>query len=183
VVGSAGKATVVLDLPATSAETVTLSASDPAIQLPASVTFNVGQQSKNISFTLGSGFDATHVFALYAKLGSQTAVVFGTKPNPNLTVGVTSLLYYAPRPLTTDVSVEPGENFQLYLTTESEGGYSGNYSSLQCKGLPAGASCSFSANSMLILPGGYGEVVITVNTATSTPFGSYRVTISATDGV
>lgn len=184
VLGNAGQATVSLDLAAISSETVTLSASDPAIKLPASLNFTAGQQTQKFSFTLGPGLDATHVFALYATLGSQTAVAYGTKPNPNLTVGVTSSRYdplISPNPLV-KVSVEPGENVEIYMTIQSEGGYSGNYSSLQCSGLPAGASCSFSANSMLIPPGGYGEVIVTVNTSTSTPFGSHIVTVSATDG-
>jgi hypothetical protein len=176
VVGNTGQATVSLDLPATSAETVTLSASDPAIELPASINFAAGQQTQNVSFTIGSGLDATHVFALYATLGTQTAVAYGTKPNPNLTVGVSSVVNL------TNITIEPGESFQLYFVASSEGGYSGNYSLLQCSGLPAGASCSFSANSMLILPGGYGEVIVTVNTSTSTPFGSQNVTVNATDG-
>jgi hypothetical protein len=176
VVGNTGQATVSLDLPATSAEIVTLSASDPAIELPPSINFAAGQQTQNVSFTLGSSFNATHVFALYATLGTQTAVVYGTKPNPNLTVGVSSVVNL------TNITIEPGESFQLYFVASSEGGYSGNYSSLQCSGLPAGASCSFSANSMLILPGGYGEVIVTVSTSTSTPYGSRSVTVSATDG-
>ena len=184
VIGNAGQATVSLDLPAVSTETVTLSASDPAIKLPTSLNFTGGQQTQKLSFTLGSGLDATHVFALYATLGSETAVAYGMKPNPNLTVGVSSSLYdplMSPNPLV-KVGVEPGENVEIYMTIQSEGGYSGNYSSLQCSGLPAGASCSFSANSMLILPGGYGEVIVTVNTSTSTPFGTHTVTVSATDG-
>jgi hypothetical protein len=184
VIGNTGQAMVSLDLPAVSTETVTLSPSDPAIKLPASLNFTAGQQTQKFSFTLGPGLDATHVFALYATLGSQTAVAYGTKPNPNLTVGVTSSLYdplISPNPLV-KASVEPGENVEIYMTIQSEGGYSGNYSSLQCSGLPAGASCSFSANSMLIPPGGYGEVIVTVNTSTSTPFGSHTVMVSATDG-
>ena len=94
--GNTGSATVSLDLPATSSQTVTLSASDPAIELPASVQFSAGQQTQSFSFTLGSRFDATHVFALYATLNSQTAVVYGTKPNPNLTVGALAQLSYCP---------------------------------------------------------------------------------------
>ncbi len=183
VVGNTGKARVALDLPAISTETVTLSASDPAIELPPSIQFNAGQQTQDVSFTLGPGFDATHVFALYATLGSHTAVAFGTKPNPNLTVGVIPSLYdpLSPYPLT-KLTLEPGENIQLQFGLQSAGGYSGTYSSPQCTGLPAGASCSFSGNSMLILPGGSGEVTVTLNTSTSTPFGSQTLTVSATDG-
>jgi len=182
VLGNTGKATVTLDLPATSSETVTLSASDPAIQLPASVHFNAGQQAQDVPFTLGSGFDATHVFALYATLGTQTATAFGTKPNPNLPVGVTAQLSYPLTPQSTDVTVEPGETFEIFFGITSEGGYSGTFSSLKCNGLPAGASCSFSAASLPILPAGSESVGVTISTSTSTPFGTQNVTVSGTDG-
>ncbi len=164
VVGSTGSATVSLDLPAASSETVTLSASDPAIQLPPGIQFNAGQQTQDVPFTLGSGFDTTHVFALYATLGNQTAVTFGTKPNPNLPVGVTAQLYYPLTPQSTNVTVEPGESFKMFFGITSEGGYSGTFSSLTCNfiatigststcglneglsfvcnGLPAGTQCS-----------------------------------------
>jgi hypothetical protein len=184
VIGATGQAIVTLDLPAASAETVTLSTSDSAITVPASVAFAVGSQTQNVPFTLGPGFDATHVFAIYATLGSQVAVAYGTKPNPNLSVGVTAALYdpaLSPDPLA-DASIEPGESLAIDLTLESEGGYSGTYSSLQCSGLPAGASCAFGVSSLPIIPGGGGVTSVTVNTSTSTPFGTGTVTVSATDG-
>ena len=175
ILGTTGKATITLDLPAAVAEDVTLSASDPAIQLPASAHFNVGQQTQDVAFTLSSGFDATHVFALYATLGAQTAVVFGTKPNPSLTVG----MHLTPQ--TTNVNLEPGEDFVIHYTIGSEGGYSGTYA-FQCAGLPAGASCSFTPSSATILPGLGERVAVAVSTSSSTPFGTYPIAVSATDG-
>jgi FG-GAP-like repeat len=182
VVGNTGKATVSLDLPAPVAETVTLAASDPAIRLPASAQFSMGQQTQDVSFALGSGFDTTHVFALYATLGTHTATAFGTQPNPNLTVGVTSSLFYPLTPLSTNISVEPGESFQMFFTIQSKGGYSGTFSSLNCSGLPAGASCSFQASTIPILPGGAESVAVTISTSTSSLFGRHSVTVSASDG-
>jgi FG-GAP-like repeat len=182
VFGNQGKATITLDLPAASSETVTLSASDPAIQLPASVQFNAGQQTQDVSFTLGSGFDVTHVFALYATLGPQTAVAYGSKPNPNAQVGVTAQLSYPLTPNSTDVTVEPGETFEMFFGITSLGGYSGTFSSLKCMGLEPDASCSFAATSMPILPGGSGSVGVTISTSPSTPFGRKNVTVSGTDG-
>jgi FG-GAP-like repeat len=183
ILGSTGQATVTLDLPATSSQTVALSASDKAIQIPASITFTTGQQTQNVSFTLGSGFDATHVFALYATLGAQTALAYGTKPNPNLTVGISASVNIFelgfPR---SNVDIEPGESFRMLFALASEGGYSGSFSSLQCNGLPAGVSCSFAAPSLLILPGGSESVVVTFNTSTSTPLGTQNVTVSSSDG-
>lgn len=185
VVGNLGEATVTLDLPAPSNETVNISASDPAVQLPASLQFSAGQQTADFAFTLGSGFDATHVLALYAKLGTETAIAFGSKPNPNLQVGVIAQISNPANPQSTNVSVEPGETFKLFFGLISEGGYSGTFSGLQCSGLPAGASCSFSAPTIPVLPGGSGagqSVGVEVSTSTSTPFGKQNVTISATDG-
>ncbi|MGC2791041.1 MAG: VCBS repeat-containing protein, partial [Candidatus Sulfotelmatobacter sp.] len=182
ILGTTGKATVTLDLPATSSQTVTLSASDPAIELPASVHFSAGQQTQGVTFTLGAGFDTTHVFALYATLGTQTAVAYGTKPNPNLTVGVAVQLSYPLDPLSTNVSVEPGESFPMVFGLTSEAGYSGTFSSLQCTGLPTGASCTFDAPTIPIFPGGSGSVGFTISTSTATPFGTENVTVSGTDG-
>jgi len=167
-------------LPARSPETVTLSASDPAIQLQPSVTFGIGQQTQNVAFTLGSGFDATHVFALYATLGTETAAAYSTKTNPNLKAGnVTALLYGSQG---TNFSVEPGEAFQLYFQITSRG-YSGTFSSFQCSGFPPGTSCAFSPKSLPISAGKIGTVTISVTTSGSTPFGTQTVTVSATDGV
>ena len=182
VVGNNGKARIALDLPAPSSETVTLSSSDPAIQLPASIHFNAGQQTQDVSFTLGSGFDVTHLFALYATLGTQSAVVFGSRPNANAQVGVTAQLSYPQTPQSTDVTVEPGETFEMFFGITSVGGYSGTFSSLKCSGLPAGASCLFSADSIPILPGQTETVSVTITTSTSTPFGRQNVTVSGTDG-
>lgn len=180
IIGNSGSATVTLDLPATSPETVTLTASDPAIQLPPSVSFAAGQQTQDIAFTLGSGFDSTHVFALYATLGTQTSVAYGTKPNPNLREGnVTALLYNSQG---YNVSVEPGESFQMYFQITSNK-YSGTFSSLQCIGFPPGMSCSFSPSSIPISAGGIGQTTVTVNTPSTTPFSTQTVTVSATDGV
>ena len=183
ILGNSGNATISLDLPAAAAEDVVLSASDPAIQIPASLHFSAGEQTQDVSFTLGSGFDATHVFALYAKLGGETAVAFGTKPNPNLAVGVSSSLPFASGSGHINLSVEPGEDFNLTFRITSEGGYSGTYSSLQCSGLPAGASCSFGKSSIPILPGQSQTVGIAFKTSSSTPFGVSTVVVSATDGL
>jgi len=183
ILGNSGTATVTLDLPASSTQTVTLTASDPAIQIPASVTFAAGQQTQSFNFTLGAGYDPSHIAALYATLGSQTAVAYGYKPNPNLTVGVMSTLLNGVYLLNQDFyAVGPGESFSLTLDLTSEGGYSGTFSSFQCIGLPANSSCSFASNSSDLLPGQTTGVNFTVNTSTSTPFGTYPVQIASTDG-
>jgi hypothetical protein len=184
IIGSSGSATVTLALPAASAEDVTLSASDPAVQLPATLHFDAGQQAGSFAFTLGSGFDASHALALYATLGSNTAVAYGNKPNSITTTGVAASLYLASdiaNPVTAD-AVTPGETLSLQLHLQSEGGYHGTFSSFQCKGLPAGASCSFSSGSATLYAGGGAVVSFTLATSSSTPYGTYPVQITTTDG-
>jgi len=181
--GANGSATVTLDKPATSTETVTLTASDPAIQLPGLLSFAAGQQYQSFPFTLGPAFDGTHALALSATLGAETAVVYGSRPNPNATVGVGASLAQGIYPLSPSaVSITPGESFQLTLVLASEGGYYGTFLTPQCSGLPAGASCTFTGESLVVPAGGTGVASFTVSTSGGTPFGSYPVLITTTDG-
>jgi hypothetical protein len=182
IIGTTDTATITLDLPAAATENVTLSASDPAIQIPPSAQFNAGQQSQNISFTIGSGFDATHVLALYATMGSSTAVAYGSKPNPNLNVGASASLLSGIYPLEGSIDITANESFPLTLELTSEGGYTSTFSSFQCSGLPPGASCTFANTPITLFPGRQGGVSFEVATSPSTPQGTYSVQVSATDG-
>jgi hypothetical protein len=76
IVGPNGTLIVNLALPATSGTIVQLSASDPNISLPASVTVPSGNLSVNVPFTIGPSFNSSRVFALNATLSGQTATVY-----------------------------------------------------------------------------------------------------------
>jgi len=183
ILGTKGSATVTLSHPATGTETVTLAASDPAIQIPTTLTFSSAQQVRSFAFTLGSGYDATHIVALYATLGTQTAVGYGYRPNPNQATGVGAYLLQGIYPLFENTNaITPGESFPLTLRLESVGEYAGNSSSLQCLGLPANSSCSFADSSVEILTDRISEVNFTVSTSANTPQGTYPVQITTTDG-
>ncbi|HZQ69951.1 MAG TPA: FG-GAP-like repeat-containing protein [Terriglobales bacterium] len=180
--GSTGSATVTLNVPSSSAQTVTLSSSDPALQLPSSLQFAAGQQSQSFSFTLGSGVDFSRVFALYASWNGQTAVAYTTKPNGNLSVGVTSTVLFGVYPLLGPVTVTPGESVSLTLLLGSVGGYRGTFSSFQCQGLPLGATCSFAAATAPVPAGGSDSIGFTIASSAATPFGTYPVQVTSTDG-
>jgi FG-GAP-like repeat len=182
ILATKGSATVTLNIPASSVESVILSASDPAVQLPSTLSFATGQQKQSFSFTLGPNFDSTHALALSATLGAQTAVAYATRPNPNAIEGVSESLSLGFYLLLGGYSVTPGESFQLTLQLLSQSGYSGKFSSFQCGGLPAGASCSFDSNSLIVYPGWSSETSFTVNTSSSTPYGMYPVQVTSTDG-
>lgn len=183
IVGSTDIATVTLDLPASSSQTVTLFSSDPAVQVPASLNFPAGQQSMSFTFTLGAGFDATHVLALSAKLGNFTATAFAAKPNPNLTTGVVATIVSSIDEPFAAQTVAAGESVSFVYQLQSESGYSGTFSSLACSGLPAGTTCAFASPSISVLPGEVGIVGVTISTTTNAPGGTFPVQVSATDGI
>lgn len=176
IVGAEGSATVTLNKPSASTATVTLASSDAAVQIPPSLSFLAGQQSQSFSFTLGSSFNPARVLALYATLGTETAVAYGARPNPNLTVGVAASVGQA------KMSITPGETLQLTLALGSQGGYSGTFVQPQCLGLPAGASCSFGGGPLFVSAGGSAVTNLTLATSASTPFGDYPLSIVLTDG-
>jgi len=184
IAGKKGSAAVALNLPASSATTVLLSASDSAVQMPSSLLFNPGQQTKSFAFTLGTGFDVTHAVALYAKLGTERAVTYGNKPNPHAPAGVveTLLLQDGINDIPGQISVSPGESFSLTLQLQSADGYTGTFSGFACNGLPVGATCTFAKKSLTIYPGKYEQVNFDVTTSPDTPFGSYSIPVVSSDG-
>lgn len=181
ILGNQGGATVTLDQPAGAATDVTLSASDPAVTLPTTLHFTSGQQSQNFSFNLGAGFDQSHALALSATLGTETAVAYAAKPNPNATTGVAASLLSGFFPETT-ISITPGETFPLSLNLESESGYTGTFGSFACAGLPANATCSFNDSSVFVPQGGAAQTGFSLMTTSSTPFGTFPVQVTTSDG-
>ncbi len=75
--------TVSLAAPATAGETVTLAASDPAVQVPSSVTFQTGEIEQSVTYKIGAGFDTHHMLAVTASLNGYSASAYGTLQNSN----------------------------------------------------------------------------------------------------
>ena len=89
-------------------------------------------------------------------------------PNPFFSISVT--------PATQTVKAGSVTTFQI--PTVAQVGYAGSLTSFNVTGLPAGVSAGFSPSS-----GAPGFTsTLTLSTATSTPAGTYPLTISATDG-
>lgn len=74
-------------------------------------------------------------------------------------------------------TVVQGDSTSYTVNLTSANGFSGT-TSLSADGLPAGATASFSPDSIV----GVGSSTLTVNTLPSTPTGSYPLTITATSG-
>jgi hypothetical protein len=179
--GLQGSATVRLALPPSSAQTVQLSSSDAAVTLPGSLSFAKGEIQHSFTFTVGSGFDSSHVLAVTAELAGQTATAYFAKANSNLHPSVTATIGSG-LPAMTSTAASPGNDVALLLTVQSLSGYSGTFGKFFCSGLPPGAQCNFAQSSVVLLPGGFAQVAFDLTTTTATPIGSYRLTIGASNG-
>ncbi len=180
--GNQGSATVTLALPTTSNETVELSSSDPAVTLPGSITFSPGESEQSFSFTVGPGFNSSRLLAITGNLAGQSAVAYFAKANQNLNPAVTAYVGGTVFP-TTSVITFPGGSIPLFLTLQSVDGYSGTFGQFACTGLPAGAACDFSQSIVVLMPGGYAQVTFNLTTGSSSPVGSYALSILASNGV
>jgi hypothetical protein len=181
--GTQGGGKVTLALPAPSGETVQLTSSDPAVVIsPASLTFSSGQTQQSFSFTLGSGFNATHLLAITATLNGESVVAYFAKANPNLHPGVTAWIGGGLQlQQIKSTSTYSGGTAFLILTMQSVAGYSGILGNFSCSGLPAGAQCTFAQPNVTLFPGGYGQVGFEITTDATTPTGTFNLTIGGSN--
>jgi hypothetical protein len=111
-------------------------------------------------------FTEPHEFAAYEDNLYGTFMFW---PNPYFTIGAVT-------PATK--SVTAGSVATYTMSTAADAGYTGSLTSFAVTGLPTGASAGFSPSK-----GAPGfSSTLTVSTATSSPGGTYPLTISATDG-
>lgn len=176
VVGATGRARVSLNVPSPTPISVLLSASDPAISLPSSMSIPAGSVTQEFDFTLGSTFDQSRPFVLQATLGSDVATVTGTQAQAGSTIGFI---------VHTDSFIPPLEQGQttrdLIFNVVSIGGYRTTVN-LLCTGLPAGAACNFKNSSLDIPSGGFNGTTFNISTSPDTPTGTYQVNLLASDG-
>ena len=180
VTGATGEGLLTIPLPSSGGTTIQLSASDPAISVPATVTIPAGQTGQTFSFTIGSAFNANHVFAITAQLGSESAVAYGTQEVAGAAGFTTTLngLYF-----NTSLNLAAGQSSSaLGLGAFSLGGYTSTLS-LQCLGLPATVQCQFSPLTIPVRPGSESLSDIEIIVAPGTALGAYPVIVRATDGI
>ncbi len=114
-----------------------------------------------------------HVQLQVTLTGGENAVVSGLFFGPGGTAAPGFTLAASP----TIQTVTPGTAAQYLLSVAGFGGFNSAVT-LTSKGLPAGAVLSFSPSSIT----GSGSTLVNVQTATSTPVGSYPLTLTATSG-
>ena len=176
IVGTSGTLIVNLSLPATSGATVQLSASDPNISIPASVTVPSGSLSANVPFAIGAAYNSSRVFALNATLSGQTATIYSYQTTAALAgFNLSALIGKAVAPPS---GTTPNYNIILL----SVGGYSTAAVQFSCQGLPAGTTCSFGSNSLGLSSGQSLSNSLTIEVPTNTSLGTYSFQVAATDG-
>jgi len=185
VAGSTGSAILTLAVPSSSPTAVALSASDPTITVPATVTVPAGQVSQTFTFSVGPTFNANHVFALTARLATQTAIAYGTQVGSGAK-GFTVLPLFDPLlgVSVSTINLAAGQSSPSYgyiVNVNSVNGYSGTLN-LECLGLPGQSQCQFAPATLPIPPGGGAQARVVLSVPAGTAAGSYAVTLQATDG-
>lgn len=178
VIGPSGKLRIILTNVSGSSATLQLSASDPNIVIPASVSIPAGANYQDVSFQIGSGFDPNHVFALTAQLGTETHIAYGTQASPGQNTGFTATFQNT----TTPVIVAGQTTSDFGLLVGSIGGYATDIT-FSCQGLPTGASCQIAPNPASLPPGGIIAVSVMVATQSGLPPAHYPFTVNLTDGI
>jgi hypothetical protein len=176
--GTTGKLRIILTYASSSGTTLQLSASDPNIVIPASVTIPAGTISQDVAFQIGSGFNSSHVFSLTATRGAESHTAYGTQATSSQRAGFVALLQ-----LTSPPVILAGQSTPDYgLLAGSVGGYSTQIAPT-CQGLPSGAACQFGANPIVLPPGGTVADTLVVSTPSTLASGQYPFTVNLTDGV
>ena len=178
--GSQGSAIVLLDVPVSTATTVTLNSSDSAIRVPPSVTVPAGSVSQTFSFTIGSSFNTSHVFSITAKLGLTSVVAYGTAAASGSAGFLASAGGESPWP---DVDLGPGQaQANLGVTAASVNG-STTTATATCTGLPSFAQCVISPPTLFVRPGDTARSVLSISVGANAQQGSYKANVVVTDGV
>jgi hypothetical protein len=85
VTGNTGYGRVILNTPASSATTVSLTASATGVSVP-SLVIPSGSVSQDFQFSIGSGFNPQTVFSVQAQIGSATATAYDYVSSPDMPV-------------------------------------------------------------------------------------------------
>jgi hypothetical protein len=184
VVSSSDALIISLNVPSSSSTTITLSASDPNVQVPASATVPAGQLSVQVPFTLTSKYPADHWFSITGTSGTTTA----SASNFPLSAGLQTPFLLT---VTGGVVAQTTGNFgtpapgetSIWNTTLGSNGVGTGTFQITCSGLPASASCTdFTPQNFSVEPGASNGNTFSVTTEPSIAPGDYPFTVGATDG-
>jgi hypothetical protein len=176
VIGTKGVARVSLALPAAQDTVLQLSASDPGIGVPASVTVPAGSLSADINFTVNAGFDVSHTFSITATNGLESVSAVGSVAVPGGAIGL--IMDVGTPPL---ISVLPSQSISgLTFAAASRGGYQTTVN-VGCSAPPAGFTCRFGTTTVDVAPGSTNQTTLAIDVAPTVAIGDYTVNVVAQD--
>lgn len=171
-----------IDVPSLSDIVVSLTASDPNVQIPASVTIPAGQVSVEVPFSLGASMPLNQWFSISAQSNGTTAVAYDFEPAPGASPAFVMNVFGGFTTPADDTTPGPGQS-SLWMANLSSTGLGSSTFQLTCSGLPATASCtSFSPASLAVGPGATVGSSFTITTDSSIKPGLYPFTLVASDG-
>jgi hypothetical protein len=176
IVASSGPVRVSLAAPAASDTVLQLSASDPHITLPASVTVPAGSLTADATFSIAPGFDNSRTFSVTASDGITSSSALASVATPGAAVGFLSFaginLFRA---------LLPGESSgDIGYAVVSRGGYQTTVST-HCDGLPTGLSCQFGKTTLEVPPGGTAQSSLVLAATAPVPVGNYTFNVVTSD--
>jgi FG-GAP-like repeat len=162
---SADAVQIYLNVPSTSATTVSLTASDPNVHIPSTAQIPAGQLSASVPITLSSTMPVNQWFSITATAGGDTAIAYdyaapGKAPAPfTLSVGIDwseQGFYAAPA---------PGQ-VSAWSAAVGSNGLASSTLTFSCGSMPVGASCSsFAPTSIAVSPGAASYSLFTIATS------------------
>ena len=178
--GSTGSGIILLDVPSSNSSSIALTASDPAIKVPATVTIPAGQVSQTFAFTIGSTFNLNHVFSITGQMGTTSQITYGTA----VPSGVAGFQAAAGGGLSfPNINLAAGQTeSNLGTSVTSTGGYSTTVTA-QCLGLPWQIQCQFTPANLVLRSGTFLSGSWVLSVAAGLAEGSYPGKVQFTDGV
>ena len=181
VIGGKDSLEIVLDIPSASDTTLTLSASDPNVVIPASATIPAGQASLEVPFTLSDSIVPNRWFSVTAQAGTATQTAYDFPSRKNLDSFSFGYCGSASTRCGKENFLKIGARVLLSVRGIDDASATFQFS---CTGLPAGASCQFQTISTIIcVRRGISKMCCDVTATSTTPTGNYTFNIVATDGV
>jgi hypothetical protein len=175
-----GQLQITLETPSASDTAFTLQASDPGVQVPASVTVPAGMVGQVVDFTFAKSFDQTHVFSIAASNSGSTQTTYGALWGGGVPSGIALGLIIPYQ------DVVPGGTTGNYGVNIGTVGDYTTTATMSCIGLPANVECQFSPTSFYLDPndpdagnGGLGSLI--VSTTASIAPGNYSFNVVAAD--
>jgi hypothetical protein len=171
-----------LNVPSSSSRSVTLSASDPGIQIPPSTTIPANTLEIGVPFTLAADFPANQWFSITAGSSGTTAIVysFSAPPGGADPFSITAYGGFVPPGIAS--SPAPGQE-SAWTAVLSTNSMASSTFQVSCGGLPTGTSCdNFSPTELTVPPAGSETTNFTITPPLNLVPGIYPFTVSATDG-